>query len=220
MTKSASPSPSSFRHLIAVYLFIFTAWGFYRLLFRLPEPIEEVILKPLVWLTPLFYILYREKKSLSSIGWTSSGLTTSLIWGLGLGLIFLLEGFGLSYLKNHALPFAHLRLLSPDFSLLLGLSLATAVSEETVFRGFFFNRLWHTSRNELSANLISSLAWTALHVPVAIFIYKYSSNQLPIYLLLVFLFGIGSSIVFARTRNLTSSVLLHLLWALPIQLFR
>ncbi len=220
MAKFSPLSPTSLKHLLTIYLFIFTVWGFYRLLFRLPEPIEETILKPLIWLTPLFYLLYKEKASLSTLGWTTKNFSPSLYWGLGLGLVFAFEGLLLNFLKYGQLNFTSIGLSPQDFYFAIALSFITAISEETVFRGFLFNRLWQGSGNELGANLITSLAWTAIHLPVAIFITKYSFDQLFLFLFLVFLFGIGSSIVFARSKNIVASILLHVLWAWPITLFR
>jgi len=40
------------------------------------------------------------------------------------------------------------------------------------------------------------------------------------YLFFVFVFGFGSAFVFGRSRNLASSILLHVFWSWPIILFR
>jgi len=47
-----------------------------------------------------------------------------------------------------------------------------------------------------------------------------NATALAAYFLLTTLFGIGSAFVFARTRNVFSSILLHVLWEWPIILFR
>ena len=41
--------------MFAAYLFI--VWGFYRLIFKLPDEVEELVLKPLIWLVPLVFLL-------------------------------------------------------------------------------------------------------------------------------------------------------------------
>jgi len=223
-TKTPLPPPpastTSLRHLLNVYLFILLLWGFYRLLFRLPEQIEEIILKPLIWLSPVVYTLYKEKAHLKTIGWTTKNLFPSIYWSLGLGVIFALEGLFVNYLKYGELNFINLGLSTSAFLFSLGLSFITAISEETAFRGFLFNRLWQAGKSELGANFTTSVAWTAIHLPISIFILHYSPIQLLTFLFLVFIFGIGSAFVFARTKNIAASILLHVLWAWPITLFR
>jgi membrane protease YdiL (CAAX protease family) len=41
-----------------------------------------------------------------------------------------------------------------------------------------------------------------------------------VYLLLTTLFGVGSAFIYARTKNVFSSIFLHVLWEWPIILFR
>jgi len=215
--KTISPS-LSLHHLAAAYLFIFTVWGFFRLLFRLPEELEELVLKPLIWLSPVIYILYIEKKSLPSIGWTIHRLRSALAWGLGLGVLFAAEGFLVNYLKfGHIAP--PLSISPQSFYFLIVLSLVTAVSEETVFRGFFFSRLLEIGKSEILANITTSVSWTIIYLPIAIFIKHYDLPQLSIFLFLVFIFGIGSAFVYARCKNIAAPILLHLLWSLPIVIF-
>lgn len=220
MKKSVPSSPASLKHLLGVYLFILVAWGFYRLLFRLPPDIEEILLKPLIWLSPLIYVLYKENASLATLGWNTKNLFHSLYLALGLGIIFALEGLVINYLKYGSFDFASIWSVPQSFYHAILLSLISAISEETVFRGYLFNRLWHLSRNEIGANFVTSLAWTIIHLPVAVLITKYPFDQLIIYLFLVFIFGIGSSVLFARSKNIVFPVLLHVLWSWPILLFR
>ncbi|MEK7182892.1 MAG: CPBP family intramembrane glutamic endopeptidase, partial [Patescibacteria group bacterium] len=95
-----------------------------------------------------------------------------------------------------------------------------ALSEETVFRGFIFNRLWKAFQGEWSANLLTSSGWALIHLPVTVFVLKYDVAQAVSFLFLTFLFGVASAFVFARTGNVFSSVLLHVFWEWPIILFR
>lgn len=201
----------------AVYLLL--VWGFYRLFFKLPETIEELVLKPIIWLIPLIFLLAREKENLSSIGITSKNLFKSIYMVIGLGAIFAVVALITNYLKYQQFKFGA-NLGSDLFGMSLFLSLATAVSEEVAFRGYLFNRVWQIWKNEWLANLTVSLVWGIIHLPVAVFIWKLDSLALFSYLLVTFLFGVGSSFIFARTKNVFSSILLHVLWEWPIILFR
>jgi membrane protease YdiL (CAAX protease family) len=102
----------------------------------------------------------------------------------------------------------------------LGLSFATAISEEISFRGYLFNRVWQVLGSEVVANLSTSLVWAVIHIPIVVFVWKLNFSATLIYMFLTTLFGIGSAFVFARTKNVASSILLHVLWEWPIILFR
>ena len=205
------------KHVISYYAFLLVVWGFFRALIRLPEPIEELVLKPLIWILPLVFVLKKEGGGLESLGWTTKGLLKSIFYiviagGLiyegvviSLGLIFednldkinLFTSFG-----------AHKDVLLSG----LALSVVTAVIEETVFRGFIFNRLNKIFNNELFANVVSSVAWVLIHMPIFIFVYKLSPDNLVFRGLLSTVFAVASAYLFARTKNIVPSVFLHIFW--------
>jgi membrane protease YdiL (CAAX protease family) len=203
--------------IYAAYLLLF--WGFYRLLFKLPDEVEEVFLKPLIWLVPIFFILKKEGLGLGSLGITLKNLFPAIYFSLGLGAIFALEAILLNFVKYGNFVFAA-NIGQAPFLTSLGISFATAVSEEISFRGYLFNRVWSVLGNEWLANAIVSTLWCLIHLPVTIFILKLNFSASILYLLLTTLFGIGSAFVFARTKNVLSSILLHVLWEWPIILFR
>jgi len=199
------------------YLLLF--WGFYRLLFKLPDNIEETVVKPIFWIIPLLYLLRIEKASLESIGVTLKNLFPSIYLALGLGSLFVLEGLLGNFIKYGQLNFiANIgeKLIFSGFVI----SLATAVTEELAFRGYIFNRLWKIFGKEIPANVVTTLFWTLIHVPIVIFVWKYPLMDSLVYLLLTTVYGAGSAFIFARTQNIISSVLLHVLWEWPIILFR
>lgn len=199
--------------------YILLAWGFYRLLFQLPEQIEETFVKPIVWLIPLLILLNKERVGLRSLGFTFNNLFPSIYYSIGLGTIFVIEGLVINISKYGGLNFGANIGSLPFMSGIL-LSFVTAITEEIVFRGYVFNRLWYAIKNEWRANLLSTLAWTAIHAPIVFFVWKLDLPSSLLYLTLISLFGIASAFVFARTKNIISSILLHVLWAWPIILFR
>ena len=84
-----------------LFTFIFVVWGLYRLIFRLPENVEEIVLKPLIWLVPTFYLVFKkEKRGMESLGYTNKNLKKSIGKGLIFSLFFLVVGISLNYLKN------------------------------------------------------------------------------------------------------------------------
>jgi membrane protease YdiL (CAAX protease family) len=203
--------------ILTAYLLV--VWGFYRFLFKLPEEIEELVVKPILWLVPIFYLIRREKAKLESVGITFKNLLPSIYLSFGLGIIFTLEALLINFVKYKGFSFS--TLFSTDALFIsLGLSFATAISEEIAFRGFLFTRFKAGIGKEWTANLISSLIWALINVPITIFVWKLGFSSALVYLVLTFFFGIGSAFVFARTKNILSSILLHVFWAWPIILFR
>lgn len=202
---------------IATYLLII--WGFYRFLFKLPEEIEELIVKPVVWLLPVFWYTKKENLGLTSLGITLKNLFPAIYFALGLGAIFVIEAVIINFIKYGGLDFGA-NIGDKAIIASLGLSFATAFSEEISFRGYLFNRFWIGLGSEWKANFITSAFWTLIHVPIAVFLWKLTFSSTIIYLFLTTLFGIGSAFIFARTKNVFSSIFLHVLWEWPIILFR
>lgn len=218
MTKP--PSKTSIIKNVTIYVtYLIIIWAFYRFLFKFPDEIEETIIKPILWLLPILYFVRKEKSTLTSIGITLKNLFPAIYLSLGLGSVFVIEALLTNYLKYGNLNFGanigSLPLMSS-----LGLSFATAFSEETAFRGYVYSRLSSVINGEWAANLIQTIAWTAVHVPIAFFIWHYTIPQAIIYLSITAIFGLGSAFIFGRTKNIFGSILLHVLWEWPIILFR
>lgn len=209
-----------FKYAVGLAVYLLIVWGFYRFLFELPEPIEELFIKPVVWLVPVFYLLRKEKETIASLGVTLKNIFPSVYYALGLGAFFVMEALIINFIKYGGKFNLGANIGELPFLTSLGLSFATAFSEELTFRGYIFTRVWKFLKNELTANIVTSVFWALIHVPITIFVWKLDLSASVVYLLLTTLFGIGSSFVFARTKNILSPILLHVLWQWPIILFR
>lgn len=207
------------KHVTLLFTYLFILWGFYRLLFQVPDPFDEILVKPFVWLVPVFVLLKQEKRNLESIGVTFKKLFPAIYLGLALGLLFAAEGAILNYVKYKGVNFGA-NIGTSDLYLAIFISFITAISEEITFRGYFFGRLWEITNSEWKANLISTLCWSLIHLPIAIFDWHLSLYSVSVYFFLTFVFGFGSAFIYGRTRNIASSIVLHVLWAWPIILFR
>lgn len=205
---------------VTVYsVYLILVWAFYRFLFRLPDPVEETIVKPILWLVPILWFIRKEGFGLPSLGITLKSFLPAILLSLGLGAIFIGEGLLANFIKYGGFHFGA-NLGSTPFMASLGLSFITAFTEETAFRGYIFGRLLVALKSELSANIIQTILWTAIHIPIAFFVWGYTLSQGIVYLLLTAVFGMGSAFIFGRTKNIAGSVLLHVLWEWPIILFR
>src|SRR6185369_15487443 len=94
------------KHITILATYILVVWGFYRFLFKLPDELEEVILKPLVWLIPIYFLVSREKLGISSLGVTTKKLFPSLYLALALGMVFAVEGLVINVVKYGGLDFS------------------------------------------------------------------------------------------------------------------
>ncbi|HKB88704.1 MAG TPA: CPBP family intramembrane glutamic endopeptidase [Patescibacteria group bacterium] len=217
---TAKVSKTSIIKDVTIYIsYLILVWVFYRFLFKFPDDIEELVIKPVLWLVPIFYFIRKEKEGLSSLGITFKKFFPAVYLSLGLGTVFVIEGLITNYLKygsfNFGANIGNLPLMSS-----LGLSFATAFSEETAFRGYIYSRLGLVFKSDWVANLVQATAWTAIHVPIAFFVWKLNLSAALVYLLLTFIFGVGSAFIFGRTKNVFGSIFLHVLWEWPIILFR
>ncbi|OGY07983.1 MAG: hypothetical protein A2700_00010 [Candidatus Blackburnbacteria bacterium RIFCSPHIGHO2_01_FULL_44_64] len=216
MSKTAST-----QNVLVLYSLLLVVWGFYRVLFKLPENIEEVVIKPVLWLGLLAYFLRKEGVGLRSVGFTSKNLFKSVYLSLGLGVLFVVVAYFSNLAKYEGrVSFSDFGFTGNALVLTFLVSLITAVVEETVFRGYIFGRLAQGLKSDFSANILSSTFWVAIHLPVLVFVYKLSLIDLSLRVVLVAVFGVGSAFLFSRTRNIVSSILLHVLWSWPIILFR
>ncbi len=211
----------SVKHVLFLFSLVFIIWSIFRYFPEPPAWVSELILKPVFWLLPTFWLVRKvEKQSLNSLGFTKKNLFPAIYWGIGLGLVFALEGLITHILKYRGLQLAGLEANLAKFLGLVLISFVTAFCEETVFRGYIFNRLWQIWKKEWLANIASALLFVLIHLPIGIFVLSYSPVVMLAYLFFVFVFGFGSAFAFARTGNLVSSILLHVFWSWPILLFR
>lgn len=208
-------------NIFSLYFFILISWSFYRYFFRFPEWLEEIIIKPLIWLTPTFLIvLYQEKRKLSMLGLSTNNFFKNIYLGWGLGAFFAIEGLIANAFKYRGLLFVPMGLGVFDLLLMLLVSLFTAFSEELVFRGYIMNRLEEVMENELLANFISAILFSLIHIPIAVFVLQYNLNSLFSYLFLMLVLGVANGFIFSRTRTIVAPTISHALWNFSVILFR
>ena len=132
----------SFKYAVGFAVYLLIVWGFYRFLFQLPETIEELIIKPVVWLLPVFYLLKKEEEGISSLGVTLKNLFPAVYYSLGLGAFFVMEALVINFVKYDGKFDLRANIGTLPLLTSLGLSFATAISEELAFRGYVFQRCY------------------------------------------------------------------------------
>lgn len=211
----------SFKNALRLFVLVFLVWGFYRAFFKLPEQIEELFIKPLIWLVPIFYFLKKENAKLASIGFTSKNLLQSLYLGIGLGMIFGIIAYLTNIVKYGGTPtLSGFGFNQNSLLFALGVSLVTAFSEETLFRGYLLTRFAKGLKSSGAAIILTTTCWVMIHLPILIFVNNLGFEDIIGRSLLTAAFGFGSAAIFARTQNIAAPILLSIFWSWPILLFR
>jgi len=208
-----SKKDGSFLKVLMYYVYLLTAWGLFRLLIRLPEVIEELWFKPVVWMLPLWWLWSKEKKRVSFF---EGSVKKALLWGMGLGLLYGLVAWlaGLS-------KYGEIRLDSEVMGWLdvVGIGLVTAVTEEVVFSGYLLQKIKGFVVSEWMAITLTGLGFALLHLPIAIFVYGYGGGEMLGFLVVIMLMAMGNYWVMMRTRNVIAPILSHWWWGVAIYMF-
>jgi membrane protease YdiL (CAAX protease family) len=204
---------------IVYFIYLFLVWSFYRMNFKFSETLEELYIKPIIWLLPFLYILPKDRIRFSDLGITYKNLFPSAYLSIALGIFFALLGFVSNMSKYGGINFGA-NIGSRLLVSAIMLSFATSITEEFVFRGYLLGVFLRKYKTEFIPVLLTTVIWTAVHVPVTYFVWGMDGIQMFVYLTLTFIYGLGASIIFIRTRNIAAPMLLHVLWEWPIILFR
>ncbi|MBI5619894.1 CPBP family intramembrane metalloprotease [Candidatus Gottesmanbacteria bacterium] len=204
-----------------LWAWILLAWSLYRYFVKLPEWADELIFKPLVFVAPVvWYVRKIEKRQLTSLGITGKNLFTGIYIGLGFGLMFALEGLAANAIKYGKLEIMPSAVFGQyGMVLLLLLSLATAISEEILSRGFIFSRLLEKMKSLPKASIISTALFVLLHVPILVMSLKLQGMTLVLFFVTDVILGLANSLLYYNTRSLVAPVLVHLFWNMTVSLY-
>lgn len=210
--------------LLRFWVWLLVIWGFYRVLFRFPVWMEELILKPAVFLLPLYRKLKKEqntwKKRWQSIGVGWKNMFAALAYGLSLGVFYLFVGRMGQFLRFGAEGVNPYGGLVEGVVLTIVLAFATAVSEEVVFMGYLLPRLMKVWKDEWKAASVVALLFALLHMPILVFSYGYPAGLIVGQFLLTFVLGFGNSVLMLRLNNIVAPIMSHALWAMAALMFR
>jgi len=150
--------------MIGYVVYLLLIWGSFRYWISLPEVIEELWFKPVIWLMPWLW-WYLAKKGKPEL--FEGKLGRAIIWGLLVGGIYFLTVFLLR------------RDLRIGWSIdIFGLSLVTAMVEETTMSGLFLG-LWDEEWGKKVGHLLGVMILVVLvHLPINIFVYKLAGVDL------------------------------------------
>ena len=194
----------SLAQIYGVYIIIFFLWFLYRYLTRFSDITDELIAKPLLWIVPILfvYLVYTKQNFLSLFSLKNITIKMILL-GIG-GGVFLTVLQIIPLMMN---GYAKFHIPPGLFNLTLA-TVGTAISEEVLFRGFIFKQL-QNYYSIFASYLIDSLLFSAIHIPILLFISHYSGNSLLIALYITFASSLVFCWVYSYSKNLWVVILTH-----------
>ena len=151
-----------------LWAIILIIWAIYRAKLKLPEWVDEFIAKPLVFIFPVYYFIKKieRKPFFSSIDLKFKIALPDLLISLIIGGIFSFSAILANVLKFNKLIFFPHAVSIEGLLFMVGLALATGISEEILSRGFILKRLYEESRNIYTSSFFASILFFFLHVPI------------------------------------------------------
>jgi membrane protease YdiL (CAAX protease family) len=212
------------RQVFIVWFLIFLIWAFYRAYFHFPEWVDELLVKPLVFVLPVFLVvLIKEKKGLSELGLRPAPRTffTDMYIGVVIGIFFALEGLLVNYLKYAKFSFTPLASLQLSGGVVgfLFINFATSLWEEILGRGYMYKRLFETTNNQFKSAATSSFLFLLLHIPIMFVQLRLMGPSLIVYPVSIMILGITNCYLFSIRGSLTLPILLHLFWNMTVALY-
>lgn len=209
--------------MFLVWFVIFLVWAFYRAYFIESEWVDELVVKPLVFVLPVFLVVkYYEKQKLASLGLfsTPKDLFPDLYIGVVIGIIFAFEGIFSNYIKNGQLSFFPAAMLASGGVLpFLFLNLFTSIWEEILGRGYLYNRLFQVNKLQFHSAFTSSFLFLLLHIPIIFTRLHLRGTSLVIYTFTTILLGITNCYIFSVRKSLTLPILIHTFWNMTVALY-
>lgn len=218
--KSKKQTENPNEPIYRVWAWILLVWSLYRYFLHLPEWVDELVFKPLVFALPVIWYARRiEKKPLASLGLSTQNFFQSVYIGLGFGAVFALEGLVAHAIKYGKLDVNPIAAFEQYGFFLLFLSVATAFSEELLSRGFVFARIYEKTKNLFQSALTASVLFVFLHVPMLLTINKLQGPTLILFFVTDFILAFANSMLFASTRSLVAPILVHVFWNMTVALY-
>lgn len=173
-------------------MYLILVWGSFRYFVRLPEVIEELWFKPVLWLVPLFWwnMALKEKIVMFGKKWGES-----LLWGVGAGIVYYV-----------ILRFRDITNINIDANV-AGIALATAVTEELVFSGFVAGYLEKLQKNRGINLVIVGLMTALLRLPILWFVYQANGREVLGVILVAMASGVINAWIRVKSGNVSGSVL-------------
>ncbi|MBI2617763.1 CPBP family intramembrane metalloprotease [Candidatus Gottesmanbacteria bacterium] len=210
--------------IFLVWFGIFLIWSLFRASFVFPEWVDELLVKPLVFVVPVLIVVhFIEKRGIGSLGLVQkpAAFLQDLYLGVAIGALFAIEGMVANYLKYGTVSFGPILAvkLTGGLGTFLVLNFFTSVWEEILGRGYLYKRMNEFSKNQFWAAVSSSFLFLLLHIPIVFTRLHLTGVALVVYPISILLLGITNSYLYSFRKSLTLPILVHTFWNLTVALF-
>ncbi|WP_070972122.1 CPBP family intramembrane glutamic endopeptidase [Vibrio sonorensis] len=178
------------------YLGLFAIWTIAEFILIPTYPTLNPVLKVLVWVLPVLLLISSgENEKLAPYLGLTRPSSSNLMWIAGFVLVTLVAiGLRPDYQEKPSITFDGF----------VNAVLLAGITEETVFRGYLLKKL-QESKPFWKANLIQSLLFAAIHLPI----WLRTDAPIPIVAPYVLMLGVVFGMVYRHSRNLWIVVVLH-----------
>ncbi len=188
---------SNLKRLGIYFIYILVMWGSFRYFIRLPEVVEELWFKPLIWLTPLVWWRFSLHKKIDLF---RGSIFPTLLWGFVGALLYFV-------VLRLVLPFPFVFDLNK-----MGIALVTAMIEELTFAGFILSLLVAEKKNEMLALSLTGLGFALIHLPINLFVFHLPIVPLAGAFLLAFFVALINGFLRLRSKNVLAAVIAHFVY--------
>lgn len=188
----------NWRRVGGYFLYLLIGWGLFRWLFDFSEIIEELWVKPVIWLLPIWLIRARQK---DREDWFGGNWIKTVILGIGLGGVY--AGMVVWAKAGAGLELSW----GVERWQMVGIGLATAIVEQLAVAGFLREGLKKGLESSWGVAVLLGVMFAALHIPIAVSLYGLFGWELILILSLFALTEIGNVLLVEVTGNVMVAVL-------------
>jgi membrane protease YdiL (CAAX protease family) len=198
-----------------LWAIILIVWAFYRAKIPMPIWFDEFVAKPLVFILPVYYYITKREKMnfFAGINFYPKKITRDLTLGSIIGIVLITTAILTHLIRTSKLINLNLNQLS----LMIVFTLAAAISEEILSRGFILKRLYQDSKNKLSASFFASILYFFLHIPIIFTNPQINSNSLFLFMTIEIIFSLIISLIFID-YGLLLAILIHFFYSLSLSI--
>lgn len=211
---------SSLQRVLNTWAIVLILWSLYRTKIFLPEWIDEFIVKPFIFITPVYAYIqrYEKKPFLAQIWLKTKHIAGDIYIGVFLGALFAFSALLANYLRYGSIKLPA-ELFAGSFIIALLIPFATAIAEEILSRGFILKRLYEDSNNVYSSSFLASILFLILHVPILFTIPGLSGSLIILFLATDFILSLVNSFVYLDRKSLLAPILIHALYNIAIMFY-
>jgi membrane protease YdiL (CAAX protease family) len=173
---------------------------------------DEFVAKPIIFLYPIYYFIVNveKKRFFEGISLRSTGYMRDVLYGIGVGSLFLVTSFATSTFIIRGLD-AYIGLFA--------LAFVSSFSEEALSRGFILNRIYNEHRNKILSALAASILFFIIRIPILMTDPNLMGINLIQIMVMNMLLSIIISLLFLLRRSLLFAVMIHTMYILSLYYF-